>query len=496
MPVPVRPLSVPVAAIALLLVLAVLPAVAQDAPALDLAIVNVRVVDVAAGAALEGRTVLVRDGEIVDIRPARPGDDSLAAATLDGAGGWLIPGLWDMHAHLRASGLPAWIGTDWMMPLLLAHGVTGARDMASDCDDPGQGPVCLAEMRDWQERIARGDLMGPRIVALSSFPLNPPWDYEITEEQVGQVVGKLAERGVTHLKIYDRLAPEALDWILDAAAERGIAAWGHVPLRMTAAEASDAGFRSIEHARDFLFDCYPGSAAFRATTRSNVAPVEEMRAMVERHDPAVCEAEFRALVRNGTAYVPTHVTRRMEAFAGDSAFRHDPRVRTVPAWVLESWKEDADRVVARDSTPEGRAAYRAFYEKGLEITGAAHAAGVRVLVGTDGGDSFAFPGSGLHDELAELVKAGLTPAEALRAATSSPAEFLGLAERHGTVEVGKRADLVLLHGNPLDDIENVRRIRAVVFRGETLDRARLDGLLRQAAAAAARPLDAESPAAH
>lgn len=218
--------------------------------------------------------------------------------------------------------------------------------------------------------------------------------------------------------------------------------------------------------------------------------------MVERHDPAVCEAEFGALVRNGTAYVPTHVTRRMEAFAGDSVFRHDPRVRFVPAWVLEAWNEDADRVVARDSSPEGRAAYRAFYEKGLEITGAAHAAGVRVLVGTDGGDSFAFPGSGMHDELAELAKAGLTPAEALRAATSSPAEFLGQAERHGTIEVGKRADLVLLDGNPLDDIGNVRRIRAVVFRGETLDRARLDDLLRQAEAAAARPLDAENHAAH
>ena len=496
MPVPVRPLTAPVTAIALLHVLAVLPAVAQEVEAPDLAIVDVHVVDVREGRVLPDRTVLVRDGEIVDVRPARAGEDFASAATIDGAGGWLIPGLWDMHAHLRANGLPAWVSTEWMMPLLIAHGVTGARDMGSDCDDPAQGPVCLDEMRDWQERIARGELLGPRIVALSSFPLNPPWDYEITEEQVGQVVGMLAERGVTHLKIYDRLAPQALAWILDAAGDHGIDAWGHVPLRMTAGEASDAGFRSIEHARDFLFDCWPGSAAFRATTRSNEASIEEMRAMVERHDPAVCEAEFRALVRNGTAYVPTHGTRRMEAFAADSAYRHDPRVRIVPAWVLEAWSRDADRVVARDSTQAGRAAYRAFYEKGLEITGDAHRAGVRVLVGTDGGDSFIFPGSAVHDELGELVKAGLSPAAALRAATSSPAEFLGLAERHGGVEAGKWADLVLLDANPLDDIENVRRIRAVIFRGELLDRGRLDELLEQAVSAAARPFDPEGVASH
>lgn len=133
---------------------------------------------------------------------------------------------------------------------------------------------------------------------------------------------------------------------------------------------------------------------------------------------------------------------------------------------------------------------RIGYEKGLEITGAAHRAGVQVLVGTDGGDSFVFPGSGVHDELAELVKAALSPAEALRAATSAPAEFLELGGEYGSVEAGKRADLVLLDGDPLEDIGNVRRIRAVIFRGELFDRERLDGPLRQAEYAAARPLQA------
>jgi len=464
---------------------------AQETPTgtADLAFLHVHVVDVKQGRVIPDQTVLVRDGEIANVATTATSEAPSAAVTIDASGMWMIPGLWDMHAHLRANGLPAWVGTDWIMPLLLAHGVTGVRDMASDCDDPSQGPVCLERMRDWQARIESGDLLGPRILALSSFPLNPPWDYQVTEEQARQAVAMLDERGHAHIKIYHRLTPEALGWLVDEAASRGLDAWGHVPLRMTAAEAADAGFRSVEHARDFLFDCYPGSAAFRASARSQDAPIDEMRAMVESHDPVQCEAEFRALVGNGTAYVPTHLTRRMEAFAGDSSFRHDPRARYVPGFVLEAWKQDADRVVARDSTTAGRAAYLRFYEKGLEITGAAQRAGVRVLVGTDGGDSYVFPGSAVHDELAELVKAGLSPAEALRAATWSAAEFLGLTARHGSVDPGKRADLVLLSANPLDDIENVRRIEAVVFRGRLLDRDRLDGLLRQAESTAARPLE-------
>lgn len=417
-----------------------------------------------------------------------PGGAPAATAVVDGAGAWLIPGLWDMHVHLRGSGQPAWTGTDWLMPLFLAHGVTGVREMASDCDGPEEGPVCIEELLGWRARIEAGELLGPRLVALSSFPLNPPWDYRVTEEQARQVVAALDERGVENLKIYHRLAPEALAWILDEAGRRGMDAWGHVPLRMSVAEAAAAGLRSVEHARDFLIDCYPGTAAFRASALAPDPPVDEIRRMVREHEPARCEETFRALVRHDTAYVPTHLTRRMEAFAGDSAFRADPRARFVPALYLGAWAEDADRVVARDPTPAGRAAYRAFYEKGLELTGAAHRAGVRVLLGTDAGDSFSFPGSGAHDELEELVAAGLSPAEALRAATLGPAEFLGLDARHGTVEPGRRADLVLLEGDPLADIGNARRIRAVVFGGELLDRDRLDGLLRQAEAAASRPL--------
>lgn len=196
---------------------------------------------------------------------------------------------------------------------------------------------------------------------------------------------------------------------------------------------------------------------------------------------------FEELVRNETWYVPTHVTRRRDAFAGDLGFRSDPRTRYVFPVIQADFLGHMDRIVAADSAAEGRT-FTDFYLKGLEITGAAHRAGVRILVGSDAPDPYVFPGSAIHDEMGELVAAGLTPAEALRAATWNGAEFLGLTADHGSITPGKRADLVLLEGNPIEDIENVRRIRSVIFGGNLVDRAGLDRLIEDAEITSRRPL--------
>ncbi len=447
-------------------------------PSADLVLSNVNIVNVEDGTVLSDRMIFIKEGIIEKIQPSAPVDEGSAAQIIDGDGAWVIPGLWDMHAHLRADGLPPELTTDWQMPLLLAHGVTGVRDMASDCDNPEeQGPVCFQQMSEWRAQIESGELLGPRLVALSSFPLNPPWGYEVTEEQARGMVAALKEMGIENLKIYDRLSPQALAWFMDAAQSEGLEGWGHVPIRVTAAQASNAGMRSIEHARDFLFDCYPGTEEFRSNAMSSSPTPAQMREMVSQHDEAMCREIFQTLKENDTYYTPTHVTRRMEAMADDAEFRSDPRLKFIFPALQEAWARDADRVVAVDPTAEGRQSFMDFYEKGLEITGAAHAAGVTILLGTDSGDTFVFPGSAVHDELGELVKAGLSPAEALRAATINGAQLLGLTDDFGSVAEGKRADLVLLSQNPLEEIGNVREIRAVIFDGRYLDREKLDELL-------------------
>ena len=436
-----------------------------------LAITGVSVIDARAGAILEDRTVVIEDGLVVSVTPGGPVPPG--AAVIDGRGRYLVPGLWDMHVHVRHEAAP-----EVLLPQFIANGVTGVRDMASGCDgEPETGDICLAEIREWRDRIETGDLVGPRLLALSSPPLNPPWDYEVTEEQARGAVRQFAERGADVIKTYFRLSPAAFGWIADEARRRGLDVGGHIPLRMTAAEASDAGLRSLEHARDFLFDCFPGSAEFRRTATSQNPPMDVMRSMVDDHDAARCDAEFETFVRNDTWYVPTHVTRRMDAYADDPEFRDDARRKYIPAFAWAEWQEDADRMIALDPSPEGRRIMRGFYEKGLELTGRAHRAGVKIVLGTDAGDTYVFPGSGAHDELGELVKAGLSPAEALAAATVRAAEFLGLEDEYGTVESGKRADLLLLGANPLEDIAHTREIEMVIFDGRPLDRAALDALL-------------------
>ncbi len=445
--------------------------------------------DVERGTLLPDRTVLVAGDRIARVAPS----DSvrLAAGTrvVDGAGGYLIPGLWDMHVHLRS---PAAERID--MPLFVAHGVTGVRDMGSDCLVPGQGPVCLPEMRDRQRRVESGELLGPRLLALSSWGVNGPAGLPAslpgfygaaTAEDGRRLARHFAERGVDLVKVFGGIPREGFFGLADEARKLGLPVAGHEPQDVSAVELSDAGMRSVEHARVFLFHCWPGAAEFWRAGAPGLSGTALRRRMVDDYDAEVCRDVFGAFVRNGTWFVPTHLTRKTEAHAADPAMRRDARRRFVPRAQWAAWEADMDRTDAADSTSEGRRTRTDFYLMGLRATGDAHRAGVRVLAGTDAGDSFVYPGSSLHDELAELVAAGLTPAEALRAATLSGAEFLGRTADFGAVRAGRMADLVLLDADPLADVRSTARIRALVLGGRLLDRAALDRLIAGAETAAA-----------
>ncbi len=192
--------------------------------------------------------------------------------------------------------------------------------------------------------------------------------------------------------------------------------------------------------------------------------------MLDEHDAQMAQAIFAAMRQHGTWYVPTHLTRWADAYADDPSVREDPLLRYLHPLMKWQWLEDLDDTLAEDPSPAARQTYREFHQKGLALTGAAHRAGVRVLAGTD----YAVAGAYLHRELEQLVAAGLTPAQALHAATLAPAEYFGLAGQQGSVAVGKTADLLLLGGNPLEDIRHTQRIDAVIFNGNVYERADLD----------------------
>ncbi len=462
-----------------------------------LAIVHGTVVDVQDGRLLPDQTVLINGNRIQVVGSSANVRIPSGARVLDATGKYVIPGLWDMHVHLNLTPSPGEID----LPLLVANGVTGVREMVSDCPAwswlrRSAGTDCLERLRTRQREIDAGERIGPRLLALGSWIVNgrrglpesaPAFFAAETAEQGRQLARHHAERGVDFVKIYDGVSREGFFALVEEARRLGLDVAGHLPLGISAIEASNAGQRSFEHARVFLFNCFAGAAEFRGSSAELDANTTTAwrRRMVNEYDPAICDGVFRVFAANGTGYVPTHVTRRFDAFVEDSNYRNDPRSRYVPKAQWESWNDDADGTIAADSSRAGREARMDFYTKGLEITSAAHQAGVNILLGTDSGDSYIFPGFAVHDELLELVKAGLTPAQALRSATWNSAAFLGQAGEFGSVQAGKKADIVLLDADPLGDIMNTRKIAGVVLNGRYLDRGALDQLLAGAERAAA-----------
>jgi amidohydrolase family protein len=188
-------------------------------------------------------------------------------------------------------------------------------------------------------------------------------------------------------------------------------------------------------------------------------------------------AIFRA---NATWQCPT-LTEQSARYAYDAmSMTKDWRLKYIPKQRLADWAPDNDVFVKRFAAADSEGRLR-LYRRLVELVGALNRNGVEFLAGTDLGRPFIFAGFSLHDELCLLVQAGLTPGEALKAATYNPAKFLGMLDRLGTVEKGKLADLVLLDANPLKDIHNTQKIRAVVLNGRYLDRAVLDKMLAEAA---------------
>ncbi len=434
-----------------------------------LAIVGVNVVDVRAGIVLPRRTVLVEHGRIRAVGP----DVALAPAVrrVDGRNRYLIPALWDMHTHVFA------VSPLLDLPLYVAYGVTNVRDMQG-CPTPDDPFVaCAEDKRRWTAEALAGVRVGPRVVASTSWMANgpgmvqrlknvPPYFDTATPDQARRFVRHFAGKAEA-IKVYDRIPREAYFALVDEARRAKLDVVGHRPYAVSAIEAA-ANQKSIEHARFILQESFAGSAELRKATGR--AWREDRRRMLEEHDPRLAREIFAAMRQHGTWYVPTHLTRWSDAYAEDARVRDDALLRYLHPLMKRQCLEDLDETLAEDPSPAARETYRRFYRKGLELTGEAHRAGVKILAGTD----YIVAGADLHRELQQLASAGLAAPDVLRTATLHPAEYFGLQGQYGTVEPGKVADLVLLDANPLQDIRNTQRIRAVVFNGNLYDRAALD----------------------
>jgi imidazolonepropionase-like amidohydrolase len=443
------------------------PAIAAQAK--PTCIVGVTVIDPATGARSAHRRVVISGDRIADVLDeASAGPTAACATVVDGSGRFLIPGLWDMHAHGSRR--------DSLYPLYIANGVTGMREMF--------GPP---DARAFRAALAAKGIDAPHIYLASPIlDGSPPiWRGSIAvtiAEEARRVVAEQHEHGADFLKVYDRLPREAYFAILAEAHRLGMPVAGHVPGSVSVWDAVAAGQRTIEHLVGVPTTCSDGEV--RSEPVNSYAAVIRRQAEAARaFNPARCQLLYDALRRNGTWVVPTFTSKRADGWQNEPEFRADDRLRYFDADVRRLL--DPPRQAPAD-LPDPAVA-RELFAFDQKIVGEMARAGVGILAGTDSMNPYVFPAFSLHDELALLVDAGLSPLAALQAATFNAAKFTGAVDRYGAVAAGKAADLVLLDADPLADIHHTTRIRTVFLGGKLFDRAALDALLARAEAAAKLP---------
>jgi imidazolonepropionase-like amidohydrolase len=452
-------------------IFAILPAtVSADS---TLAFTHVNVIDATGTPAQPDMTVIVRGQHITAVGKSAQVKIPAGARVVDARGKYLIPGLWDMHVHTVFGD---WVPKDEKitLPLFVANGITGVRDMGGDLD----------VLKVWRSEIAAGKLLGPRMVIagpmldgpIPHFPSSAP----VANAADGRrVVDDLKNQGVDFIKIQSYIPRDGYFAAADEAKKLGITFVGHVPDAVRASEASNAGQKSIEHFTGIFEGCSTIEDQLLKGPKS-------LGRNVATYDPERAKTLIALMAKNQTWQVPTLVWERGQWLVDDIDVSHDPLTKYAPAvWRDRSWPMFT-RDIMKNMDTDPLPVRKRFVQMELEMTLAMHRAGVPFLAGTDtAAGVHIFPGFSLHQELELFVEAGLTPMEALQTATRNPAQFFGRLSDMGTVQTGKIADLVLLDANPLDDIHNARKIRAVVLAGRYISRADLDQMLHQVEIAAA-----------
>lgn len=417
---------------------------------------------------LSDRTVIVRDGHIAVIGPAAAGVPS-NALRIDGRGRYLTPGLVDAHVHLEYFDEPSVLG------LFVANGITSVRNM--------DGRPYLLE---WKRRTASSELLGPTIY--TAGPIldgDPPArdDHTVVRDPTAArvAVARQDSAGYDFVKVYRNLAPDAYRAILEAARDRGLAVAGHVPTRVSLRDVLTSTHWSIEHLSDFdeliEAETSPVRGRYHWSKQYLAMPV----------DSALISEAATGAAASGVWIVPTVIQadRALAPLDSVRAWLAVPEIAHIPADAREFWSSIGERNAARVDSVSGDI-YRTGRANRRALLRAFRVAGAKIAAGTDTPNPFVVPGFSLHDELAVFTEAGFTPIEAMAAATRRASQLLRASDSVGTVELGKRADLLLLSCDPRVNLNCLHQPLGVLLRGRWLDAEAIRTMLQQSAAANGR----------
>ncbi|PHK97285.1 hypothetical protein CGL56_17045 [Neolewinella marina] len=440
----------------------------------DVLITNVNVIDVERGVVVSSQQVLLRGDTIHAILDADQDRPLEATTVIEGEGRYLMPGLWDMHVHNTGDELMRTA----FLPLYIAHGITGIREMSGLPED-----FLMKDSVDQELLVGPTIVMGsPLVDGLSTWNVG---DHHLTipdEAAARAIVDTIKAQGYDFVKTYSFLSRDNYLAIMQRARELDIEVNGHIPNEVSAFEAIEAGHRTIEHMIGLELSAASNEGELRERLQQRIRAIQpDSPADVSREtflaieyepvphvDPAKEDSLFALLADRDTWVVPTLVLQRIISYPEDEQFWDDDFQRYIDI-------HNRDTLLERDYQARGRLKPTIDYR--MRSLKRLHDRGGKILAGSDMNG-----GIPLHVELQLMVESGLTPAAALRTATLNPAEYLGHTAETGTVEAGKRANLVLLEENPLDDIRNTLTIAAVINRGRVYDRAQLDALKSRAVA--------------
>jgi len=399
------------------------------------------------GRAPIANAVVVIDGDrIVAVGPAKKIRIPQDATVVDAKGKTILPGLWDMHAHFEQ--------VEWG-PIYLAAGVTTVRDCGNEFE-------FITAVRD---ALRDGHGLGPRLLLAGVVDGSGPSAIGVqrvdSPQQAEEWVRRYHDAGFQQMKIYSSMTRDNVAAVAAAAHRLGMTVTGHIPEGMTAIQGIEAGMDQINHLGYIVAMMEPEDKPGERPTRLQRL---QATAAIDLNSEGSRKA-VAYLQAHGTVVDPTlALTELYGASPSHPVASFEPGVKKVAPELAAGFAGDANDV----SSELAEASRRAF-AKELEVVGALHRAGVPVVAGTDQ----AVPGHSLHREIELYVEAGLTPMEAIQAATIVPARVMGLDQESGTIEVGKKADLIVLGANPLESIHNIRRVEKVVSRGVLYDPAPL-----------------------
>lgn len=441
------------------------PLPAAETPKAEiLALTGVTVIDGTGAAPVLDAVVVIRDGRIAAIGKRAHVAIPEGARVENLPGRWVIPGLFDLHAHVTFLNHDKNSAYDpetsaRVLRMLLDFGITTVRN-------PTAPLPAGVELRD---AVAAGKLPGPRIFTtgecLSPRPLpGAPTVVVKTEEEVRREVRRQADAGVDAIKIYSTLPPELTKVAIEEAHARKLQAIGHLG-RTTWTEAARAGIDMIEHGAPWTADWL--APEHREAYEKAIDEQGGMKARIlwlERLDPdgpQVAQA-LAELARHGVTVDPTLIAYETKFKGNDPRYLQSPDLALAPAPMLKDWRSGT---FVDDWTPEDFRRGAAVWPKMIRLLKVYHERGIRLVSGSDLPNPWVVPGAGLHRELELLADAGLPPLEVLRIATHNGAQALGILKDVGTLEPGKRADLIVLSASPLEDIRNTRKIEQVLKDG-------------------------------